>query len=128
MNKRDLKKFENILLEERARILRSIRNIEEESKNESGRDASPDLASYAEVGTDAFELETALNIASHEADVIQEIDDALERIKNGTYGICEGSGKEIPKKRLEAFPAARYTVDYQEQIEREQRQQGFNRY
>jgi len=128
MNKKDLKRFENMLLEERSRILRSIRSIEEESRNESGRDASPDLASYAEVGTDAFELETALNIASHESDQIQEIDDALERMRNGTYGVCEGSGKEIPRKRLEAFPAARYTVDFQEQIEREQKQQGYNRY
>lgn len=122
MNKKDMKKFEQMLLEQRQRLINSIRSIEEESRSEGGRDASPDLASYAEAGTDAFEMETALNIASHESDQLKEIDAALERIQKGTYGVCEGSGQEIPRKRLEVFPSARYTVEYQEQIEKEQKQ------
>ena len=122
MNKTDLKKFEKLLLEERERLLRSIRNIEETTRNESGRDNGGDLASFAEKGTDSFELDTALNIASNASERLMEINEALLRIKNGTFGVCEGSGKTIPKKRLEVFPAARYTVEYQEELEREQSQ------
>ena len=121
MNKRDLKRFEKKLLEERARLTGSIRNIEDASREESGQHSGGDLSSYAESGTDNFELETALHIASGESERLQEIDDALQRIKDGTYGICEGTGKQIPKKRLEAFPAARYCVEYQEQLEKQGR-------
>ncbi len=120
LTKTELKKFEKMLLEERARLVGSVRSIEEASRTETGRDAGADLTSYAESGTDSFELETSLNIASGESQRLMDIADALQRIQNGTYGVCEGSGKPIPKKRLEAFPAARYCVEYQEELEREQ--------
>jgi RNA polymerase-binding transcription factor DksA len=122
LTKKELQKFEKMLLEERERLVGNIRSVEETSRNESVRDTGADLSSYAETGTDSFEIETQLNIASAESDRLKEIDDALARIARGTYGICEGSGKPIPKKRLEVFPAARYTVEYQEEIERQQRQ------
>ncbi len=119
LSKRDLKHFEKLLIEERERLISSIRNIEEASRTESGRDNSADLASFAETGTDAFNLETALNIASTESERLRDVIDALKRIEKGTYGICEGSGKPIPKKRLEAFPSARYCVEYQQELEKE---------
>ncbi len=119
LSKRDLKHFEKLLVEERDRLTASIRNIEEASRTESGRDNSADLASFAETGTDSFNLETALNIASTESERLHDIMDALKRIEKGTYGICEGSGKPIPKKRLEAFPSARYCVEYQQELEKE---------
>ncbi|OYT71123.1 MAG: RNA polymerase-binding protein DksA [Chloracidobacterium sp. CP2_5A] len=50
--------------------------------------------------------------------LLQDVEDALERIAAGEYGICQGSGEEIPRKRLEAVPWARYTAAYQEKIER----------
>ncbi len=120
LGKRDLKRFEKMLLEERDRLVASINNIEEASRTESGRDNGADLASFAETGTDSFNLETALNIASSESSRLRDVLDALERIKNDKYGICEGSGKPIPKKRLEAFPSARYCVEYQEELEKEE--------
>ncbi len=119
MNERELKKFEKQLLEERERLFRNIRNIEEVSRSGYGRDNGLDLTSFAETGTDSFDLETSLNIAGYESEQLLEIDDALDRIKRGTYGICEGSGKPIPKKRLEAFPAARFCIEHQEQLEKE---------
>lgn len=119
LSKRDLKHYEKLLLEERDRLVASIHNIEVASRTESGRDNGADLASYAETGTDSFNLETALNIASSESERLRDVIDALERIKKGAYGICEGSGKPIPKKRLEAFPSARYCVEYQEELEKE---------
>ena len=119
VSKADMKKFQKMLFEERDRLVNSIRNIEEASRTESGHDNGADLSSFAETGTDNFNLETALNIASSESERLRDVLDALDRIEKGTYGICEGSGKPIPTKRLEAFPSARYCVEYQEQMEKE---------
>ncbi len=119
MNKRDLNKFEKLLLQERQRIVSEVMQIESENLGESEGLMGQDFSNFAEVGTDNYDREVYLKLAGAEAELVREIDDALDRIKNGTYGVCEGTGKPIPKKRLEVFPWARYTVDYQEQIERE---------
>lgn len=120
MNKREMKKFEKMLLEEREKLVGSIRNIEDASRHESGRQSAGDLSSYAETGTDNFELETALNIASAESERLMVIDECIERIADGTYGVCEKCEEDIPRKRLEVFPSARYCVACQSQREKEQ--------
>ena len=119
LTKSDIAKFQKMLLAERDRLTATINNIEEASRTESGRDNGADLASFAETGTDSFNLETALNIAGTESQRLRDVIDALDRIERGTYGICEGSGKLIPKKRLEAFPSARYCLEYQQELEKE---------
>lgn len=119
MNQRDVKKFEKLLLAERDRLTGSIKSIEDASRYESGRDNSGDLSSYAESGTDNFELETALNIASGESHWLSEVSEALIRLKNGSYGRCEGCEKEIPRRRLEVFPSAKYCVACQSEIEKQ---------
>lgn len=121
LTKKEMQKFEKLLIAERDRLMGNIRNIEDESRHDTTREAGVDLAGYAESGTDNFEREISLNIASGESERLNEINDALERIKIGTYGVCEGSGKPIPKKRLEVFPAARYCVEYQSELERQTR-------
>lgn len=118
MNKREMKKFENLLVAERERLSGSIRSIEDASRHESGRDHTGDFSSYAESGTDNFNLETALNIASGESDWLNEVNDALTRLHDGTYGVCENCEKEIPRKRLEVFPSARHCVACKEAIEK----------
>lgn len=75
----------------------------------------------ADAGSDAYDRDFALNILSQEQDALLKIDDALKRIELGTYGICEMSGKPIPKARLEAIPFARYTVECQQEVERKNR-------
>lgn len=119
MNKKEMKKFEKALLEERERLAGSIRSIEEASRHEAGRDNSGDLASYAEAGTDSFDLETSLHIASDESNRLADIEEALRRIEDANYGVCEMCEKEIPVKRLEVFPAARCCVQCQEQLEKQ---------
>lgn len=118
MNKREMKKFEQLLLAERSRLDGSIRNIEETSRHEQGRDSGGDFASYADSGTDNFERETALNIASGESEWLSEVSAALTRVQNATYGKCEGCEEEIPRMRLEVFPSARYCVACQEEVEK----------
>lgn len=89
---------------------------------ESGsNEASAHGLHQADAGSDAYDRDFALNILSQEQDALLKIDDALKRIELGTYGICEMSGKPIPKARLEAIPFARYTVECQQEIERKNR-------
>lgn len=77
----------------------------------------------ADAGSDAYDRDFALNLLSQEQDALYEIDEALKRIEVGTYGVCEMSGKAIPRARLEAIPFARFTVDCQSQFERQRRLQ-----
>lgn len=124
MVKKDFKKFEKLLHTERDRLSGSIRSIEEASRTDAGRDYNGDLTSYAETGTDNFELETALNIASGESVWLREISDALKRIEDGSYGTCEMCKEQIPRKRLEVFPSARYCVPCQSAMEKKKAQEG----
>ena len=119
MNKRDAKKFEKLLLAERARLCQGIKRIEDEALHESIRENNTDLTSFAEAGTDNFERETALNIASDESEWLEEISDALNRIKEGSYGVCGSCEVGIPVERLKVFPAARYCVECQSKYERD---------
>ncbi len=119
MNKREAKKFEKLLLAEQEQLRKGIQRIEESTLEDSGQDNATDFTAFAEVGTDNYERETALNIASGETDRLRDIEDALTRIKEGTYGVCEGCGKDIPKKRLEVYPSARYCVECQSKLERD---------
>jgi len=67
----------------------------------------------------SYDLDFALSLLSQEQDALYEIDQALKRIELGTYGICEMSGKQIPRARLEAIPFARFTVECQSQLEKQ---------
>jgi len=118
MNKRDAKKFEKLLKAQHERLTEGIRRVEESTRSEAGAMGSGSLSSYAEVGTDNFERETALHIASGESQWLSEITDAFERIEDGSFGVCEGCEAAIPKGRLEAFPSARYCVECQSRLER----------
>jgi RNA polymerase-binding transcription factor DksA len=75
----------------------------------------------ADAGSDAYDRDFALSLLSQEQDALFEIDEALKRIARGTYGVCEMSGKQIPKARLEARPFARFTVECQNEIEKKNR-------
>jgi len=119
MNKKEAKKFEKQLLAELERLSEGIRKIEESALHESVRETTGDLYSYAETGTDNFERETALNIATGESQRLRDVADALKRIEEGTFGVCEGCDEPIPKKRLEVFPAARYCVKCKAKLEKE---------
>lgn len=118
MNKRDAKKFEKLLIAERDHLTSSIRGIEENNLGESVRDNGGDFTSFAETGTDNFERETALHIASGESNWLRDVIDALRRIDNGSFGLCEGCATDINRKRLEAFPSARYCLECQSKKEK----------
>jgi len=108
-------KFYHRLLELRDQLMRQMNGLAKESAQE--------MAGYslhmADSGTDNFDRDFALSLLSSDQDAIYEIEEALKRIEKNTYGICELTGKPIPKSRLEAIPWTRFTVQAQAQLERE---------
>jgi RNA polymerase-binding protein DksA len=116
-----LERFRKALLERRQEIVGSVNEMQDEALKKSRQDATGDLSSMpihmADIGTDNYEQEFALGLMDSERKLLEEIDTALGRIEKGTYGICEGTGKPIPLKRLEAQPWARYCIDYARKLE-----------
>jgi len=108
-------KYYHRLLELREQLMRQMNGLAEESAQQ--------MAGYslhmADSGTDNFDRDFALSLLSSDQDAIYEIEEALKRIEKNTYGICELTGKAIPKSRLEAIPWTRFTVAAQAQLERE---------
>jgi DnaK suppressor protein len=108
-------KFYQRLLDLRDQLMRQMNGLAKESAQE--------MAGYslhmADSGTDNFDRDFALSLLSSDQDAIYEIEEALKRIEKNTYGICELTGKQIPKSRLEAIPWTRFTVQAQAQLERE---------
>ena len=84
-----------------------------------GSEASAFGMHQADAGSDAYDRDFALSLLSQEQDALYEIDQALKRIDLGTYGVCEMSGKQIGHARLEAIPFARFTVECQSQLEKQ---------
>jgi DnaK suppressor protein len=117
----EIEHFKQILLQKRAEILRNVNEIEGEALKKSRLDASGDLSSMpihmADIGTDNYEQEFVLGLMDGERKILKEIDAALERITHNRYGICQGTGQQIPKARLEAQPWARYCVEYAQKLE-----------
>jgi len=124
----DLQHYRELLLQKRREILGSVSEIEGEALRKSRLDASGDLSSMpihmADLGTDNFDQEFSLELMDSERRLLVEIDDALNRITAGTYGICEGTGKPIAKARLDAQPWARYSVEYAKMIEQGHAKEG----
>ncbi len=119
-----LGKYVKLLLELRDRILDGIEFHASDNLKRTQKDASGDRSAYsfhmADAGTDNFDREFALSMVSNEQELLYEVNEALKRLENGTFGLCEMSGKPIPKARLEVIPWARYTVECQEEIEKTQ--------
>ncbi|MBN8417313.1 MAG: TraR/DksA C4-type zinc finger protein [Verrucomicrobia bacterium] len=115
-----LKKQKQRLIELRDAYLNSIEGVASETiRNENG-DSSAFGMHQADAGSDAYDRDFALSLLGKEQDALYEINEALKRIETGTYGLCEGTGVMIPEERLEAMPFARFSVTYQEKLERSQ--------
>jgi DnaK suppressor protein len=118
-----LKKQKDRLLALRDGMLDSMAGVAKDNlrSRAEGSEASAFGMHQADAGSDAYDRDFALSLLSQEQDALYEIEEALKRIDNGTYGICEISGKPIPHPRLEAIPFARHTVECQSQIEKQKK-------
>jgi DnaK suppressor protein len=103
--------------------LRQLRTDLFNHKGDLVKDANEEQPSFslhmADAGTDSYDRDFALSRISAEQDAVYEIDEAIDRIREGTYGICEMTGKPIEAGRLEAIPWARYCAKAETQLERE---------
>ena len=104
----EIEKFRALLWEKRNEVLGNVSYMENDALKEGRNDLSNVPIHMADLGTDSYEQEFTLDLMDSERKLINEIDNALARIDDGTYGICELDGKPIPKQRLEAIPWARF--------------------
>jgi RNA polymerase-binding transcription factor DksA len=111
------------LLDLRDHFLDQMQSVAQDSlrSRAENNEASAVGQHQADAGSDAYEKDFALSLLSQEQDALYEIEEALKRIEVGTYGVCEMSNKVIPHARLEAIPFARFTVECQQQLEKENR-------
>jgi RNA polymerase-binding transcription factor DksA len=116
------RRYYRLLLDLRAHLTGQIDQHTEDTLKRSSKDDAGDLSSYgqhmADAGTDTFDRDFALSMVANEQDALSEVEAAVQRIKAGTYGLCETTGKPIAKERLLAVPFTRYSAEALKQIER----------
>lgn len=117
-NKTQLEKFRKTLLQKRADLVSEIAGLEQEALRTSSGSLSHTPSHMAEQGTETAEQSLSLDLAATERKLIREIDDAVKRVDDGTFGLCELTGRPIPADRLEELPWTRYSIDAARELER----------
>jgi len=108
---KDLKRFKELLLAKRKALLGDANHLEEEAVRKSKDEAATtDISNFADLGTDNYEQEFDLGMLETQGETLREVDEALRRIENKTFGICDACGKAIPKGRLAAMPHAKFCI------------------
>ena len=117
LNKKEIEQFKTRLIEMRQQITSSIQGTKEEVQE---LDQSKGYSQHqADEGTDDFGRTVSLELSNKEMSILKQIDRALAKIEDGTYGLCDISKEPIAKARLEAIPYAVMTVKSQEKMEKE---------
>jgi len=126
IKKADLKLYKKLLLDERERITGEIQHITKDTLKKSQKDASGDISGYtyhmADVATDSYDREFSLGIANTEREVLYDINEALKRIEDDSYGTCLECTKSITKKRLKAVPHTKYCIKCQSVLEKKEKE------
>jgi RNA polymerase-binding protein DksA len=121
MSSIDTDRFREMLLEERARAVSAIENLHNDNsrslEDESGEESSFDNH-MGDIATATFDRERDITLEDSEEAKLAAIDRALERIEQGTYGICQNCGRPIAEERLEALPYAELCIDCKRLSER----------
>ena len=115
MNETDLEFYRQLLLKRRGEANKDLEELERVSRSDEAQESSEDRSAYslhmADRGTDAMEREKNLLLAMREGDYLDYVDEALQRIEDGTYGACRVCSGEIGRPRLEAVPTATQCID-----------------
>lgn len=117
-NKKELERYRAILLRKRSELAGDVHSMESEALTGQSGSLSNLPQHIAEQGSETYEQSLSLDLAAADRKLIKEIDDALGRIANGTYGVCEVTGKPINAERLEELPWARYSIEAARDLER----------
>lgn len=117
--------FRDQLLEKRRQLVGDVATMEDEALRKTRAESTGDLSlmpiHMADIGTDNYEQEFTLGLIANEREMLKDIDDAIERIAKGTYGVCEATQKPISKARLKAKPWARFCLEYKRSQEQSRR-------
>ncbi len=121
-SKKELKDFKKIVLKKKEEISDELKHISDDTLRKSQKEASGDISGYtyhmADVATDNYDREFSLGLASNERKSLYELDDALKRIEDGTFGMCDDCKGMISKVRLKAVPSARLCIKCQQKREK----------
>ena len=119
-NSKEVKEFRTLLLARRTQIAGDVVHMQDQALNKSAATSSGELSTVpyhmADVGSENFEHEFVLGLIENEEEELRRIDEALEQIEKGDYGVC-GCGKAIPKARLRALPYAKRCIDCKREFE-----------
>ena len=122
-SKRDLDICREKLLNLKDDFLKQMKEISEDTLMKTQKDMSGDISGYglhiADVASDNYERDFKLGLVSNERKIVMDIDEALKRIDENTYGVCHECAKPVAKSRLKAIPYAKYCKKCQEKIESE---------
>jgi len=118
LKKRELDKFREILLRKRADLIGDVADLEDGALRASSGSLSRLPQHTADQGSETADQSLSLNLAAHERRIIDEIDAALARIRDGVYGLCEMTGKPIQPDRLTEIPWARFSIEAATRMER----------
>lgn len=125
MKKTELDRFKKMLEVSRKKTVGDLAHLEGDALNTSQREASGDLSGYslhmADQATDNFDREFNLGLVSSEQQILNLIDDALRKIEEDRFGVCDVCGKPISKKRLVAVPYAPFCIKCQSEEEKKKR-------
>ena len=128
LSRRELEHFKTRLKVEKNRVLEEMDGLQQENLKTSISDAAGENSRYTfhlgDVASLSYGREFSMGLAERQQKYLEEIDEALERINEGTYGICTVTGELIPAERLEEVPVAKYSVKGKEILERRRRQGG----
>jgi len=122
LNKKDLAGYKKLIIKRKNEVMDAIERISEDTLKKSQKDASGDISGYtfhmADVATDNYDREFSLGLASNDRQSLYELDDALKRIEEGTFGVCEECKTVLTKARLKALPYARLCLNCQQKREK----------
>ncbi len=112
-SREDLKEFEELITEKLANARKELNYIKETltRRNDTGTDNTASGTKVLEDGADTAEKENLNQLAARQMKFIQQLDNALIRVRNGSYGVCIETGKLIPKERLRAVPHTQHSIE-----------------
>lgn len=115
LSNKELREFKALLLAKRAELAGDVENLTSQALNRKSSGVSDQSSMpihMADLGSDTWEQDFTLGLIANEQAVVREIDEALVRIEDRTYGICVATDKPISKERLLAKPWAKYCIEY----------------
>ena len=109
--KKELEEYRTLLVAKRRQLAGMLSGMEDQALRQSGGNLSNMPVHMADMGSDVYEQDFTLGMAETERAILEEIDTALQRIEDKTFGVCQMTGKPITKARLDAKPWAKYTIE-----------------